>query len=97
MISRIFYGLGVVTDIVLNLITLLIIASVAISWFNGDPNNQYVQMVRSLTEPMYRPFRRFTRRIGGPIDFAPMLVMLIIVFLHKVIPGYLMALSIRFG
>ena len=41
---------------------------------------------------MYKPFRRWTANIGGPIDIAPMIVMIIIVFLQKSVPAYLMYL-----
>jgi YggT family protein len=92
MISSILLGLAHVANIVFNLAVLLVIVSVGISWFNADPYNQYVRLVRNLTEPVYRPFRRWTSRIGGPIDIAPMIVMIIIVFLQKSIPAYLMYL-----
>jgi len=93
MISSILFGLAHVTDVFFNLLTLILIVSVALSWFSADPYNPYVRMVRNLSEMICRPLRRFTDRIGGPLDFAPMLAMLIIVFLQKSIPMYLMRLS----
>lgn len=93
MVASVLYGLAHVVNIVLNMLTLVILVSVFISWFNADPYNQYVQMVRSMTEPLYRPIRKYTSRIGGPIDFAPMALMLIIIFLQKSLPLYLMNLS----
>ena len=95
MISSILYGLAHVVSIVLNLVTLLVIISVAMSWFQASPYNQYVQIVNRLTEPLYRPFRKWTRRFNSPIDLAPMIVMLIVVFLQKAVPTYLMSLSIQ--
>tara|TARA_B100000524_G_scaffold290640_1_gene165528 strand:+ start:120 stop:413 length:294 start_codon:yes stop_codon:yes gene_type:complete len=95
MIGSILYGLAHVTDIVFNLITLLIIVSVGISWFNADPYNPYVQLVRNLTEPMYKPLRKWTQNISGPVDISPMIVILIVVFLQKSIPKYLMSLSLQ--
>lgn len=93
MASSVFYGLAHVFNIIFNLLTLLVIVSVALSWFSADPRNPYVQMIRSLTEPMYKPFRRLTSRFTGPFDLAPMLVILIIILLEKIIPTYLMKLS----
>ena len=93
MISSVLYGLAHLSNIVLNLLSLIIIVSIGISWFNADPYNPYVRMVRSLTEPLYRPFRKFTQKISGPIDFSPMIVMFIIIFLQKSLPRYLMLLS----
>ena len=93
MLSSILYGLAHLSNIILNMLSLIIIVSIGISWFSADPYNQYVRIVRSLTEPMYRPFRKFTQRLSGPIDFSPMIVMLIIIFLQKSLPRYLMLLS----
>ena len=93
MLASILYGLAHVVSIVLNMVMLVIIVSVGITWFGGDPYNPYVRMIRSLTDPMYQPFRRWTRNIGGPIDLSPMVVMLIVVFLQKSMPMFLMDLS----
>ena len=95
MISSVLYGLAHVTDVLFNLMTLVLIVSIAVSWFGVDPYNQYVRMVRNLSELICKPFRRFTDRIQGPFDFAPMLAMLGIVFLQKSIPMYLMRLSFQ--
>ena len=93
MIANILMGLAYISDIILNLISLIVIASIAMSWFHVDPYNPYVQMIRRFTEPMYRPFRKWTRKISGPIDFSPMIIMMIIVILQKTIPGYFMTLA----
>ncbi len=95
MTSSVYYGLAHLTDIIFNLITLLIIISVGISWFSADPYNPYVRLVHKITEPMYRPFRRLLGRFTGPLDLAPMFVMLIIVFLQKTIPAYFMLMSVQ--
>jgi YggT family protein len=95
MTASIFYGLAHVINIVLSMASLIVIISVVISWFNLDPRNQYVRLVRTLTEPLYRPFRRWTSKIAGPFDFAPLIVMLIITFLQKSIPTYLMSMYLQ--
>ena len=82
-------GLGYVLDMVLNMIQLVVFASVIISWLNADPSNQIVGMVRTITEPMYRPFRKLTRKLGGPLDLAPLFIILIIVFLQRSIVPWL--------
>ena len=82
--SSIMYGLGYVIETLLNMVQLLIFVSVFISWFNADPNNQLVRMVRTLTEPMYRPIRKYiTGKIPGPLDLSPIVLIFIIIFLQK--------------
>lgn len=93
MISVLLYGLASVIGFVLDMLMLVIFLSAIISWFNADPYNRYVQMVHALTEPLYRPFRKWTSQLGGPIDFSPMIVILIVIFLKSTVPKYLIMLS----
>ncbi len=88
--SDLFYFLSIAVGLVLDIFFILVLVSVGISWFDASPYNPYVQLVYKLTEPMYRPFRKWTSRLSHQIDLAPMVVMLIIVFLQKSIPTYLM-------
>ena len=96
MTSSILYGLAHVTNIVLNLALAIMIISVGISWFQPDPRNQFVSTINALCTPIFRPFRMLTRKIPGPFDFAPFFAMLVIIFLQKAVPTYLMALSMQF-
>lgn len=82
-------GLGYVFDLVLNMLQLVVFASIIISWLGAPPSNPIVGMVHAITEPMYRPFRKLTRKFGGPLDWAPLLVILIIVFLQRSIVPWL--------
>ena len=86
-------GLAFVLDLIFNLVQLLVIASIIISWLNADPYNPIVRTITSITEPIYRPLRRLTSRIPGPLDFAPLILILIIVFLQKSLIPYLVELS----
>ena len=87
MLGPLADGIAHVLEIVLNMVQLLVIASFIISWVGADPNNQIVVMITNLTEPMYRPIRRFTSKLPGPLDWSPMIVLLITIFLmYGVIP-----------
>ena len=89
MSQAVMNGLVAVIDIILNMIQLMILASILIGWIGGDPGNPIVRAIREITEPMYRPFRKLTRNIPGPFDWAPMIILLIIVFLQRGIIPYL--------
>ena len=71
-----------VLQVVLNLYFWLVIASVVVSWVNADPYNPLVRMLRSVTEPVYRPLRRVLPLYAGGIDFTPLVVILLIQFLE---------------
>jgi YggT family protein len=67
---------------ILSVIQWLVIIAAVISWVSPDPRNPIVQFLYRTTEPILRPFRRIlpARRTGG-IDFSPILVILLILFL----------------
>ena len=69
--------------IILNIIKWFVIIAAVISWVNPDPRNPIVQFLYRTTEPLLRPFRRLLppRRTGG-IDFSPMALILLIVFIE---------------
>lgn len=86
-------GFAFILDLIFNLVQLLVIASVIISWVNADPYNPLVRTINSVTEPMYRPFRRFTSRIPGNFDWSPLAVILIVVFLQVSLIPWMKELS----
>lgn len=94
--SPLISGIAAVVEFLLTIVQFLVFASVIVSWV-GDRNNQIVQMIYGITEPMYRPLRRFTSRIPGPFDWAPLAVLAIVIFLQKSLVGWLHSLAMRGG
>ena len=90
-------GVAMVVDIILNMMQLLIVASIIISWVGADPNNQIVTAIRTITEPMFKPIRKLTRNFPGPLDWAPMILMLIIVFVQVGVVPYIRLLGTAAG
>ncbi len=77
---------------ILDIVWFIVIASAIFSWlfaFNViNSSNQFVgqigSMLYQLTEPMYRPIRRFLPSFNG-IDLSPIIVLIIIFFLQRFI------------
>ena len=77
---------------ILDIAWFIVIASAIFSWlfaFNViNSSNQFVgqigSMLYQLTEPMYRPIRRFLPSFNG-IDLSPIVVLVIIFFLQRFI------------
>jgi YggT family protein len=84
-------GLVTVLFAILNLIKWLVIIAAVISWVNPDPRNPIVQFLYRTTEPLLRPFRKILPpgRTGG-IDFSPILLILVIVFIEAFLSRLLM-------
>jgi YggT family protein len=58
------------------LIVALIIRSL-MSWFPLDPNNVFVNIVHTITEPILAPLRRIVPRLEM-IDLSPMLAIILL-------------------
>lgn len=84
-----------VLELALNMAQVIVIASVIISWVGADPYNALVQLIRNITEPIYRPFRKITQGFSGPIDLAPLIVLLIIATIQKGFLPYLKMMVIQ--
>ena len=57
--------------------TWTIIIGALMSWISPDPNNPIVGLIRLLSEPINRPFRKLVPTIGG-IDITPIFSILIL-------------------
>jgi len=82
ILGNFFEALSTVVDLVLTLYMWIVIVSAVLSWINPDPYNPIVRTIRNLTEPVYSKIRRIIPTVYGNIDFAPFIVVLIIIFLR---------------
>ena len=83
VLSNFITAIARVIDIILTVYMWIIIARALISWVNPDPYNKIVVFLYRVTEPVLRPIRRIIPRHSLPIDFAPLIVLLIIIFLQS--------------
>lgn len=83
--GNILYGLAVVAESVLTIYMWVVIARALISWVSPDPWNPIVRFLEMATEPALAPIRQVLHRFGwrGGIDFSPILLILVIVFLQE--------------
>jgi YggT family protein len=76
----------------------VIVGRAIISWFNADPYNPIVRFLYDITEPLLAKIRRilpFSAAAG--IDFSPMILILIILFLQSFIVPTLLGIARSFG
>lgn len=76
----------------------IVVARAVISWVNPDPHNPIVRFLYSATEPVLYRLRRALPLYAGGIDFSPILVFVVIIFLQRFLVQtlYDMARSLRF-
>jgi YggT family protein len=80
--SNFIIALARMIDVVLTIYMWIIVARALISWVNPDPYNKIVIFLYNVTEPVLQPIRRIMPRHNLPIDFAPLVVLLVIMFLQ---------------
>jgi len=92
MIDALITSILTVLLTIISLYKWVIIISALLTWVNPDPNNPIVQMLYRLTEPAYTFIRRFIPTVFGGMDFAPIIVIFILLFLEtflgKLFMGY---------
>jgi YggT family protein len=82
VLSNFIIALAKVIDIALTIYTWIIVFRALISWVNPDPYNQIVVFLYRVTEPVLGPIRRRLPMSNIGIDFSPIIVILVIIFLQ---------------
>ena len=81
-IRNLLIALATVIDIALVALMFITIARAVLSWVSPDPYNPIVRFIHNVTEPiLYRIRKRLPMMFGG-MDFSPIAVILIIIFLR---------------
>lgn len=88
-------ALATVSNIALTLYMWIIIARAVLSWVSPDPYNPIVRFIYSITEPVLSQVRRRLPVSFGGIDFSPIIVFLVIIFLQNFVVNYLFHMSQR--
>ena len=95
IVSNLLAALATVIYYVLTIYMWLIIARAVISWVNADPYNPIVRFLYSATDPVLQAIRRRLPLYFGGIDFSPIVVILVIVFLQQFVVVTLRDLALR--
>ncbi|MFO7964164.1 MAG: YggT family protein [Desulfobacterales bacterium] len=85
-----------VLDAVLLFFMIFIIARAVLSWVNPDPYNPIVRLIHNVTEPVLYRIRSKIPVVFGGIDFSPIIVFLLIMFLRDFVVNSLIGISRSF-
>ena len=95
VIGNFLAGLAQVLNIVLTVYMWIIIAQAVLSWVSPDPYNPIVRFIRQITEPVLSQVRRRLPTVFGGIDFSPIIVLLVVIFLQTFLVNSLYELAGR--
>ena len=85
-----------ILDIGLTIYMWIIIIRAVISWVNPDPYNVIVQFLYRATEPVLYRVRQWLPFGNTGIDFSPVIVILVIIFLQSFLIRSLFQLTVQF-
>lgn len=90
-------AVATVVDYVLVFFMIITIARAVLSWVSPDPYNPIVRFIHNVTEPVLIQIRKRLPMMYGGIDFSPIIVILIIVFLRIFVVNSLEGLAQSLG
>lgn len=83
VVSNFFMTLANIIDFILMAYMWIIIGRAIISWVNADPYNPIVRFLYEATEPVLSRIRKMLPVSVGGIDFSPMILIVVIMFLQS--------------
>ena len=83
VVNNFMMSLAGVLDFLLQAYMWVVIGRAVISWVNADPDNPVVRFLYEITEPLLSRIRRWIPISMGGIDFSPMILILVIMFLQS--------------
>jgi YggT family protein len=76
---------AVVLGMVLNTLIVIMVIRMVLSWANPDPYNPFVRFITGVTDPLLqlvRPLSKYINPRNSRIDFSPLALFMILVFLN---------------
>jgi YggT family protein len=96
-LGHLIESLAYILDLALTIYMWVIIARALLSWVNPDPYNPIVRFLYNVTEPVLGWVRNRVPVVFGGLDLAPLVVLLVIVFLQRFLVSTLVDLARRLG
>lgn len=71
----------------INILELLILIECILSWIMPHSTNEYINILKSITNPILEPFRNLQYKVLGelPVDISPMFAILALIFVRKLL------------
>jgi len=68
-----------------DVLTILILLRVVVSWYSPRPTNILVKFLHRITEPILAPLRRIIPRVGR-FDFTPLVAIILLQLIYYLLP-----------
>ena len=74
-----------VIDMVFNILQIIIIVRVVLSWISHNPSNQFIQIIYQVSEPILKPIREILPITGMGFDLSPIVAFFLLGLLKKIL------------
>ena len=74
-----------VIDMVFNLLQIIIIVRVVLSWISHNPSNQFIRIIYQVSEPILKPIREILPITGMGFDLSPIVAFFLLGLLKKIL------------
>ena len=94
--SNVLGAVATILHKILEMYSLVVVVAVLVQWVRPDPFNPIVQVLRSVTEPVFGWVRRHLPfSVVGMLDLSPMIVLTLIWFIQLAVIPSLFDLAAR--
>lgn len=83
VVNNFLMAIAGIFDFLLTVYMWVIIGRAVVSWVNADPYNPIVRFLYEVTEPLLGRIRRMLPVSMGGMDFSPVILIVIIMFLQS--------------
>ena len=97
VLGNLIGALATVLDVVLNTLGIILVVNALLSWVRPDPSNPIVRFLDQISDAVCDPLRRLLPTVIGGLDLAPLVAILIIMFLRQFVVGSLHEMAFRVG
>jgi YggT family protein len=72
-------------NLVFQILYLCLIARIILSWIDYNPNNEIIQWIYKITDPLIRPFQQIIPPLSIGIDISPIIAFIALGFAKRFI------------
>ncbi|NJL59761.1 MAG: YggT family protein [Desulfobacteraceae bacterium] len=93
IVGNFVFAIAQVINYILMFYMWVIVIRAVLSWVSPDPYNPIVRLIHNITEPVLYQIRKRVPIQTGGIDFSPILIILVIVFLQTFVVSSLVSIA----
>lgn len=97
VVGNLVGAIATVLDVLLNALSIILIVNALLSWVRPDPSNPIVRFLDQVSDAVCEPVRRLIPTVIGGLDLAPLIVLVLVMFLRQFLVSTLHELAFRIG